>query len=164
MTKKLINFLFIILLVVTLSPCAIAQIVDQGQRQDSTNTQGQKQNTVINFSSKQKSPVARASAYAPPDTAPCNVGIGAGVQTFGAGVSLTGSTESEECNRRKNAFAAAALGMIDMARSMRIIDTCEDKRYKGMKECIELYTENDNVIESTNCKYPTQPECKRLHR
>ena len=124
----------------------VRQIDTQNQHISITNT-------------KQKQPVGRAYAYVPRPTSDCMGSFGTGAQVPFAGVTFSGTKQSQPCNDRENAESVAALGMIDMAQRMRIIAICEDSRYKKLDECIELKDEEET---KKVCDYPTK--CTRLGR
>lgn len=123
------------------------------QKQQSVSENIDVRNTTIN----NRHSAQRAYSFVSPDTAPCSMGIGGGAQGLDVGVSLTGSRESKPCNERKDAFAAAGLGMPDMAQRMYIIRVCSDKMYQYMDECIKLKERNAAFIKDTitiEYKYP----------
>ncbi len=138
MKKLIVSF------IILFSTSAFAQVTQQ--RQDST--QGQRQDITITTGTRQKLPVARASAYAPNIISKCSGSAAAGAQAPVFGFSFAGSYKDDFCERVELIKLAIAMGHSDVANDLffefPMIKSLDEQGFKKV------------------CDYPTK--CTRLNR
>lgn len=140
MIKKAVSF------IVLFSNVALAQVAQQTQ--NTTDTQGQRQDVTITTAVRQKLPAARAFAYMTNTTAKCRVATSGGAQFVGTGVTVGSSYEDDFCVLSEMIKLGKALGKDDEADNLYMLE------YKLL---IDKFTKDDKII----CDYPTKCEKRR---